>query len=82
MRIDDKKSVKAIIDALRINPVDYISDDDLNLATNLVDSFDNDKYSKRKNAESAENNSEAKTEPKADNTKNLKATDFVYMVKV
>ena len=33
---DSPQTIKATIDALRINPVDYINIDDLNIATNVV----------------------------------------------
>ena len=39
--VDDKKKIQAIIDALRINPVDYISDNDLDSAANIVENFEN-----------------------------------------
>ena len=39
MIIDDKVQVKAIIDALRINPVDYINIDDLLFSTKIVKVF-------------------------------------------
>lgn len=41
LRVDDRESIKAIIDALRINPVDYISDNDLDSAANIVENFEN-----------------------------------------
>lgn len=41
LRVDDKENVKAIIDALRINPVDYISDNDLDSAAKVIENFEN-----------------------------------------
>lgn len=38
--VDDKKKIQAIIDALRINPVDYIKDNDLNSAANILINFE------------------------------------------
>lgn len=48
LRVDDKKEIEAIIDALRINPVDYISNDDLNSAAKIVKDFENPKLSDEK----------------------------------
>ena len=58
LRVDGKEEIQAIIDALRINPVDYISDDDLDNATKIVKDFPNPELPTEKNAEKAEKSSE------------------------
>ena len=44
LRVDDKKKIQDIIDALRINPVDYISDNALNSAAKIIKDVENPKY--------------------------------------
>lgn len=39
-----QKENKAVIDALRINPVDYIKNDDLNETANIIKNFENPKF--------------------------------------
>ena len=39
LRVDGKKRIQDIIDALRINPVDYISNDDLDSAAKIIKRF-------------------------------------------
>ena len=41
LRIDGKKEIQAILDALRINPVDYINENDLDSAAKIVNDFQN-----------------------------------------
>lgn len=55
LRVDDKKQIEDIIDALRINPVDYISDNDLNSAAKIVNSFENPKLLEENISEEEEN---------------------------
>ena len=54
LRADDKKGIKAIIDALRTNPVDYISVDDLNSAAKIVKDFENPSISEENSSENSE----------------------------
>ena len=48
LRADGKKEIEAIIDALRINPVDHITIDDLNDAAKILNNFENPKLSEEK----------------------------------
>lgn len=55
LRVDGKKEIQVIIDALRINPVDYISNDDLNSAAKIVKFFENPILPSENNLQNTEN---------------------------